>query len=156
VTVELKNAKGEAVGTAVLKPVGTGLSIALDVHGLTPGEHAIHFHEKGDCTAPDFKSAGGHFSPDKKEHGFDNKNGPHAGDMKNFTVPESGAVKTEIKSKASLTGGRYMLLRPGGTALVIHSGPDDYKSQPAGNSGDRVACGVIAAGPSAADPSHTH
>lgn len=140
----LKDGSGKEVGAARITEEKKGVSLHVEVEGLSPGEHAIHFHEKGVCTGPKFESAGPHFSPQKKEHGFDNPKGHHAGDMRNFTVDADGKAKFDLKSESVTLGkGANSLLRKGGTSLVIHASPDDYKSQPAGNAGDRIACGEI-------------
>ena len=144
VMVDLMDSTGKKIGAAKITKAKKGVKVHVEVAGLSAGDHAIHFHEKGVCTGPDFKSAGGHFNPTKKEHGFDNPNGPHEGDMRNFTVAADGTAKADVTDeRVSLTPDS--LLQPGGTSLVIHAKPDDYKSQPAGNAGDRVACGVIGA-----------
>jgi Cu-Zn family superoxide dismutase len=140
--VTLKNGKGATIGTATLTEMAKGVRIDVDVRGLTPGEHAIHFHEKGSCVGPKFESAGGHFTPEKAAHGFDTANGPHAGDMANFFADKDGKAKFEIvNTRVNL--GANSLLKTGGTALVIHEKADDYKSQPAGDAGGRFACGEI-------------
>ena len=147
VTVEMKNGKGESVGTAWIssaKAGDKGVIIQLDLHGLPEGTHGIHLHEKGSCVGPDFKSAGGHFSPQPHDHGTLAKNGPHAGDLGNIQVPASGKLQTKLQdSQADLGVSMRSLQQAAGTALVIHAKADDNKSQPAGNSGDRVACGEI-------------
>ena len=143
--VTLTDAKGASVGTATIRQEGNGVSVDLNLMNLTPGEHAIHFHEKPSCTAPDFKSAGGHFNPTGAHHGLHNPAGPHAGDMENFTVAADGTShQTMVDDRVTLEPGKpNSLYANGGTSLVIHAKADDMMSDPAGNSGDRIACGVI-------------
>ncbi|HEX4783623.1 MAG TPA: superoxide dismutase family protein [Candidatus Sulfotelmatobacter sp.] len=141
--VELKDAQGKSVGDVVLWDQGTGVALQLKLHDLSPGVHAIHFHQVPKCEGPDFKSAGGHFNPEKKKHGFDNPEGHHAGDMKNFTVNAQGKASARLEdADVTLKDGPHSLLTDG-AAIVVHAKEDDYKTDPAGNSGDRIACGVI-------------
>lgn len=138
-TVEMKNAQGLNVGEVKLTQTGAGLEVDLNLHGLPPGTKAIHVHENAKCDAPKFESAGSHYSPENREHGFNNVKGPHAGDLPNFTVDAGGNAKTQLKV-AKLT---HPVLGQGNRAIVIHAKADDMKSNPAGNSGERIACGVL-------------
>jgi superoxide dismutase, Cu-Zn family len=141
--VELKDAQGKTVGRVIVWDDGPGVKLDVEVHDFTPGEHAIHFHQVPKCEGPDFKSAGGHFNPEAKKHGFDNPEGHHAGDMKNFTVDAQGKAKAHLEdADVTLKDGPHSLLS-NGAAIVIHAKADDYKTDPSGNSGDRIACGVI-------------
>ncbi|MGO9563311.1 MAG: superoxide dismutase family protein [Candidatus Korobacteraceae bacterium] len=145
-TVELKDAKGNDVGTATIVSKGPGVEVKLDLKDLPPGVHAVHFHQKAMCDAPDFKSAGGHFNPTSKQHGFDNPQGHHAGDMINFTVKENGTAKATVKDEEVVLGTGSepnSLLSNGGSSIMVHAKADDYKTDPSGNSGDRIACGAI-------------
>lgn len=148
----LTDSAGRMVGTASLWQEASGLvhvnvEVACLPEGcksLTPGDHGLHFHSVGNCAAPAFMSAAGHFNPLGKQHGLNNAAGPHAGDAPNIAVDASGHGKVSFTTdRITLTPGSTSLFDADGTAIVIHSGPDDQISQPAGNSGARVACGVV-------------
>jgi superoxide dismutase, Cu-Zn family len=144
VKVQLSNAQGQSVGTAELSPAASGVNIKLNLMNLPAGEHAIHVHAVAKCEAPGFTTAGGHFNPDMKHHGLQNPDGPHAGDMPNFTVAADGTAKATIVAPGVTMGtDAHSIFTGGGTALVIHEKPDDMKSDPAGNAGARIACGTI-------------
>jgi Cu-Zn family superoxide dismutase len=140
----LRNAEGQVLGMAIFTQEAQGVRISVTVKGLSPGEHGIHIHSVGKCEPPDFLSAGPHFNPTNKKHGLTNPEGPHAGDLPNLVAGEEGsAVYEHITDRVTLTPGELSLFDEDGSSLVIHAGPDDQMTDPAGNSGARVLCGVI-------------
>jgi Cu-Zn family superoxide dismutase len=139
------DASGKAMGTAQLTQTDKGVLIVLDLKDVPPGPHGIHIHQTGKCDgAAKFTSAGGHFAVAGQEHGYHSGKGPHAGDMPNLIVPDSGSLKQQIFTPGvTLGAGENSVFDADGSALVIHARGDDYRSQPAGDSGDRIACAVI-------------
>ena len=143
----MTDAEGHHMGIVELTQTPTGVLLSARLEPLEPGMHAVHIHETGKCDAAEgFKSAGGHFAMGH-QHGFHTQGGPHPGDMPNVYATETEMMTLEVlNTRVSLVkGGEGYLLDGDGSALVVHAGPDDYKSQPAGAAGDRVACGVIEA-----------
>lgn len=140
----LRSADGQSVGTAVLSQTPAGVLVQLSLKGLPPGERAFHIHGVGKCEPP-FTSAGGHFNPTAKKHGMLAADGHHAGDMPNLHIPASGSLTVDVLNAAvTLEKGRpNSLFGPQGTAFIIHAGKDDYRSDPTGEAGGRIACGII-------------
>ena len=140
----LRDASGATVGTVTLSQTNTGVLLSGSVSGIGTGTHGIHVHAVGRCDPP-FQSAGGHFNPDGKQHGFRNPAGPHAGDMTNISIPPGGTLTFDLLLPHASLGGSHGMLDADGASVVIHASADDYTTDPAGNSGARIACGVITA-----------
>jgi superoxide dismutase, Cu-Zn family len=146
IEVTMMNNEEEEIGNATFAEADNGLTITLEAEGLEPGMHGIHIHNAGMCEGPDFDSAGEHYNPTDAAHGFDHEDGPHAGDLENIEVADDGTVSTELNAESVSILEENLdntLLTDEGTALIIHSGEDDYQTQPSGDAGTPVACGVI-------------
>ena len=144
-TVTLNGAENKEVGTAKLLQIPNGVLVRLTLIKAAPGPHAFHVHAVGKCEGPEFTTAGGHFNPMSKKHGLLNPEGSHTGDLPNVIVPDSGAVIVEtVIPHVTLKAGDHTLADADGTALVLHAGADDYTTEPTGNEGGRMACGVVA------------
>jgi Cu-Zn family superoxide dismutase len=143
-TAELRDANGQPAGMATLTQVSGGVRIVIEAKGMPPGPHGVHIHEVGKCDAPQFNTAGAHFNPDKKQHGTMNPQGPHAGDLPNLTVATGGTGRLEtLTDRVTLGAGASSLFDADGSSIIVHAGPDDFRTDPTGNSGGRIACGVI-------------
>jgi len=141
---EIRNAGGQPVGSATFMQVGRALRVVLEVQSLPPGAKAVHVHAVGRCEGPGFTSAGDHFNPHGRQHGALNPTGPHAGDLPNITIGSDGKGRLESTTELmTLLSGPTSLFDTDGSALVIHAAPDDFRTDPTGNSGARMACGVI-------------
>lgn len=146
IKVNLMTSKGEPAGTAVLKQKKDGVQVKVNLQNVPFGEHGVHIHQNALCEGPDFKSAEGHFNPEGKQHGFENPGGHHAGDTpSNVSVGEDhrGSVTWMLTGVTLQPGAPNSLLSKGGTSLMVHEHADDMKTDPSGNSGNRIACGVI-------------
>ncbi|WP_416828569.1 superoxide dismutase family protein [Ectobacillus polymachus] len=144
VELKLYNSTGDEMGTAKMSEQPNGVEIKLKVKGVSPGPHGLHVHEIGQCEGPLFSSAGNHFNPDQKEHGLLNEKGPENGDLPNVTATSAGEINSKIvATNISFLEGKKTLRRKSGTSLIITESPDDGMTQPAGNSGKRIICGVI-------------
>jgi superoxide dismutase, Cu-Zn family len=141
---ELKNTSGQTVGTANFTQAGNVVRILVEAKGLPPGPHAVHVHAVGKCEPPDFSSAGPHFNPTNKQHGALNPQGPHAGDLPNLTVAPDGTGRMETTTEQlSLGSGPTSVWDADGSAVIVHANADDFKTDPTGNAGARIACGVL-------------
>jgi Cu-Zn family superoxide dismutase len=145
IEIPLMDAQDTQIGVSHLSQQGDGVEMHVRVSGLEPGsEHGIHFHETGTCTPPAFESAGNHFNPTGMQHGMDNPQGPHVGDLPNIRAGDDGVADTTfVKAATQIRGDSASLQRSGGIALVVHAGRDDQRTDPSGDSGDRIACGVV-------------
>jgi len=144
-TIALNGTDGRPVGTVTLNEDSNGVTIKVDASAIAAGTHGVHLHEKGLCEGPKFESAGAHWNPQSKQHGRDNPMGAHLGDLANFEIGESGTATTSfLVGGVTLNGAANALADADGTSLVVHAKADDYKTDPSGNSGDRVACAVLA------------
>ncbi len=139
----LENSSGVSVGSAYFRETPTGVLLRVELTGVTPGTHAMHIHAKGDCQRPTFESASGHLALPGQAHGFLDARGPHAGDLPNIHIGTGGLTIEVFLKDVTLRPGERTLLDADGAALVIHQGPDDYRTNPAGNAGDRLVCGAI-------------
>jgi Cu-Zn family superoxide dismutase len=143
-TADLKDATGMDVGTTTFTQVGNNVRVVLAVRGLPPGVKGVHLHAVGKCEAPQFASAGAHFNPNGKEHGSLNPQGAHAGDLPNITITADGTGRLETTTDGITLGtGPTSLFDADGSAIVVHAAPDDFKTDPTGNSGARIACGIV-------------
>ncbi|BDC55187.1 superoxide dismutase family protein [Bacillus altitudinis] len=145
VTTSLINESGQKIGSIEIRESSeNGLDLHVKAKGLPPGPHGFHIHETGICETPDFETAGAHFNPTHREHGFDNPKGHHAGDMPNLEVGADGQIDVVVNvPDVTLKGGPNQLIDQNGRSFIIHAEADDYLSNPSGNSGKRIACGAI-------------
>jgi superoxide dismutase, Cu-Zn family len=142
----MRNAAGKDLGTLTITQItegSQGISVKGRLTGLPPGEHGIHLHTTGKCDPPKFTSAGDHWNPTKRQHGSRSPQGPHLGDMPNITVGSDSSADVNATTAGGTVSGDNALLDADGAAVVVHAKADDYRTQPSGNSGDRIACGVV-------------
>jgi len=141
---KFKNSQDKDVGTVHIEHMPSATLLMLDLHDMPPGVHGIHIHSVAKCDPPGFETAGPHFNPTGSQHGMKNPKGPHAGDLPNITIPASGKLQTTIMVAATMQGdGSGGMIDGDGASLVIHASPDDYMTDPAGNSGARIACAKL-------------
>jgi len=146
VTAQVRDGAGRTLGTLTLAETSAGVAISGRLTGLPPGVHGFHVHAVGRCEPPDFTSAGGHWNPTGRSHGMNNPAGPHLGDLPNLTVASDSSTSVQVTTPGGSLRGDNAILDTDGSALVIHAGPDDYQTDPSGNSGNRIACGVVHGG----------
>jgi Cu-Zn family superoxide dismutase len=150
---ELKDAQGQSMGSAVLREEDGKVRMVVQVSGLTPGRHGIHIHAVGRCEPPTFQSAGGHFNPLGKKHGLENPEGAHGGDLPDLEVDASGRIEyVVVTDRVALAPGPTSVFDADGSAVVIHARADDQRTDPSGNSGERLLCGQLVTGPGGASP----
>jgi Cu-Zn family superoxide dismutase len=143
-TASLRTAAGEARGQATATQAGDGISVRVEAMNMAPGTYAAHIHTTGRCDPPAFESAGSHWNPSSQQHGRDNPQGPHKGDLPNLTIAADGQGTVEFTiPAASVTGGATAMLDADGAAMMIHEKADDYRTDPTGNAGARIACGTF-------------
>ena len=146
VTAMMRDASGRELGTLTLADAAQGISVTGQLTGLPPGDHAIHLHTVGQCEAPAFTTAGGHWNPTSRQHGSENPQGPHFGDMPNITVGADSTVNVQVTTPGGTLRQADPLLDADGATVMIHASADDYRTDPAGNAGNRIACGVVDGG----------
>ncbi len=142
-TATLRDASGREVGTLTLADGPQGITVSGRLAGVSPGDRAIHLHTTGRCDGPTFESAGDHWNPTNREHGSRSANGPHLGDLPNIEVARNGSVTVQETTPGGTLRGANALLDADGAAVVVHLKADDYRTQPSGDAGDRIACGVV-------------
>lgn len=144
-TATLRDAARNQIGHVTLtETAGHGVLLDIRITGMQPGPYAIHIHETGACAPPSFESAGGHFAPRGRAHGMHHPDGMHAGDLPNIHVPATGELQIErLAQHVTLEAGAHSLFDDDGSAIVVHAGTDDYRSQPSGDAGARALCGVV-------------
>lgn len=145
-TAQLRTVDGKEVGTVTASADENGVVVTVDARTMVAGIKGMHVHSIGRCEGPKFESAGPHWNPTGRQHGKDNPAGPHRGDLPNLDVGQGGTGTVTFTLPGAAIGGAAGLLDADGAAFVIHAAADDYRTDPSGNSGDRIACGVFSAG----------